>query len=73
MSWLTDYQASHPQWAQAVELIPDGGLQPQLGSWRLVRIMLGDGFAQMFRIGLPSDEVAKFLVQMESTSRDLSK
>lgn len=73
MSWLTDYQASHPQWVQAVELIPDGGLQPQLGSWRLVRIMLGDGFAQMFRIGLPSDEVAKFLVQMESTSRDLSK
>jgi len=73
LSWLTDYQASHPQWAQAVELIPDGGLQPQLGSWRLVRIMLGDGFTQMFRIGLPSDEVAKFLVQMESTSRDLSK
>lgn len=73
LSWLTDYQASHPQWAQAVELIPAGGLQPQLGSWRLVRIMLGDGFAQMFRIGLPSDEVAKFLVQMESTSRDLSK
>lgn len=73
MSWLTDYQASHSQWGQAVALIPDGGLQPQLGSWRLVRIMLGDGFAQMFRIGLPSDEVAKFLVQMESTSRDLSK
>jgi len=73
MSWLTDYQASHPQWVQAVELIPDGGLQPQLGSWRMVRVMLGDGFAQMFRIGLPSDEVAKFLVQMESTSRDLSK
>ncbi len=73
MTQLSDYQASHPQWAQAVELIPEGSLQPQLGSWRLVRIMLGDGFTHMFRVSLPSGQVATILSQMEATSRELSQ
>ncbi|MFZ5878459.1 MAG: extracellular solute-binding protein [Chloroflexota bacterium] len=70
---LGDYAASHPQWAQAVELIPEGSIQPQLGSWRLVRIMLGDGFAHMFRVSLASGEAATILSQMEATSRELSQ
>jgi ABC-type glycerol-3-phosphate transport system substrate-binding protein len=73
LGMLADYKASHPQWAQAVDLLPEGGLQPQLGSWRLVRVMLGDGFTHMFRVSLPSGQVATILSQMEATSRELSK
>jgi ABC-type glycerol-3-phosphate transport system substrate-binding protein len=69
---LSDYSSSHPRWRAAVELIADGDIQPQLGSWRKVRVMLGDGFTQMFRVSLPSGQVPAVLALMESTSRDLS-
>jgi len=70
---MADYESSHPQWAQALDLAADGNIQPQLASWRIVRVMLGDGFTQMFRISLPSGQVPAILAQMESTARDLGK
>jgi ABC-type glycerol-3-phosphate transport system substrate-binding protein len=73
LAMLGDYSASHPRWQAAVDLIPDGEIQPQLASWRKVRVMLGDGFTQMFRVSLPSGQVPAILALMESTSRDLSK
>ncbi|MGE5250201.1 MAG: extracellular solute-binding protein [Bacteroidota bacterium] len=71
MTLLGDYSKSHPQWQMAVDLIPAGNIQPQLASWRKVRVMLGDGFTQMFRVSLPSGQVPVILAQMESTSHDL--
>ena len=70
---LADYNKTHPQWAQAIELLPQGEIQPQLASWRTVKVMLGDGFTQMYRVNVPSGQVAAILAQMESISRDLSK
>jgi multiple sugar transport system substrate-binding protein len=70
---LSDYKNTHPQWAAAVALLPEAQIQPQLASWRNVRIMLGDGFNSMFRLNIPAGQVAAVLAQMESTSRDLSK
>jgi len=70
---LGDYKNSHPQWAAAVDLLPQAQIQPQLASWRKVRVMLGDGWDAMFRVNTPAGEIAKVLAIMESTSRDLSK
>jgi len=70
---LGDYEKTHPQWAQAVDLLSEGEIQPQLASWRTVKIMVGDGFAHMYRVNVPSGQVAAILAQMESTARDLSK
>ena len=70
---LGDYEKTHPQWKQAVDLLPQGELQPQLASWRTVKIMLGDGFAHMYRVNTPSGQVAAILAQMETMSKDLSK
>lgn len=70
---LGDYEKTHPQWAQAVDLLPEGEMQPRLASWRTVKVMLGDGFTQMYRVNVSSGQVAAILAQMESTSRDLSK
>jgi ABC-type glycerol-3-phosphate transport system substrate-binding protein len=70
---LGAYRASHPQWAAALDLLPEAQIQPQLASWRKVRVMLGDGFDNMFRLNIPAGRVAEVLVQMEATSRDLSK
>ena len=70
---LADYKKTHSQWEQAVELLPQGELQPQVASWRTVKVMLGDGFAHMYRVNVPSGQVAAILAQMESLARDLSK
>ncbi len=70
---LNDYKNSHPQWAAALALMPKGQIQPQLASWRKVRVMLGDGFDSMFRNNTPAGRVAEILAMMESTARDLSK
>lgn len=73
LSLLGDYELTHPQWRQAVDLLPRGELQPQLGSWRTIKIMLGDGFDHMYRVNVSSGQVAAILAQMESTAKELSK
>ena len=70
---LGDYEKTHPQWAQAVNLLPEGMIQPQLASWRTVKVMLGDGFTHMYRVNVSSGQVAAILAQMETTAKDLSK
>ena len=70
---LGDYEMTHPQWAQAVKLLPQGEIQPQLASWREVKTMLGDGFTHMYRVSVPSGQVPAILAQMQSTASDLSK
>lgn len=70
---LADYSKTHPQWAQAIDLLPQGELQPQKASWRTIKIMLGDGFEHMYRVNVPSGQVAAILAQMESLARDLAK
>lgn len=77
MSLLADYSADHPQWATAVNLLPNGELTPQLASWRVVRIMLGDGFRDMFDTirhpDLTDGQIPLILKQMDETVTDLSE
>ena len=74
---LTDYGKTHPQWADAVKLLPLGKITPQLAGWRLVRIMLGDGFADMFDTirhpDVTDGQVPVILKQMDDTATDLNK
>ncbi len=71
---LAAYQSSHPQWAEAIKLLPEGQLQPQLASWRTVKVMLGDAFTDMFtRTDLTSGQVAKVLQQIQETAQELNK
>jgi ABC-type glycerol-3-phosphate transport system substrate-binding protein len=73
---LADYPASHPQWAEAVELLADGQTTPKLASWRMVRVMLEDGFRDMFDTirhpDLTEGQVPLILKQMDDTAEDLN-
>jgi hypothetical protein len=77
MELLADYSASHPQWVEAVKLLPDGQTTPQLASWRRVRVMLEDGFRDMFDTirhpDLTDGQVPLILRQMDETAADLSQ
>lgn len=74
---LAEYSASHPQWAEAVRLLPQAETTPQLASWRVVRVMLGDGFRDMFDTirhpDLTEGQVPLILRQMDETAEDLSQ
>jgi len=74
---LADYSDSHPQWAQAVDLLPTGKMTPKLASWRVVRIMLSDAFRDMFDTirhpDLTDGQVPVILKQMEDTAQDLNQ
>jgi ABC-type glycerol-3-phosphate transport system substrate-binding protein len=77
LSLLADYSAGHPQWAQAVNLLPEGQMTPKLASWRLVRVMLADGFRDMFdTIRHPDwteEQSPAILKQMEDTANELNR
>ena len=77
MDLLTDYSASHPQWTQAVELLPAGKTTPKLSSWRIVKIMMEDGFRDMFDTirhpDITDGQVPLILKQMEETADELNK
>jgi ABC-type glycerol-3-phosphate transport system substrate-binding protein len=76
MNMLADYSASHPQWTEAVKLLPEGANTPQLASWRLVKIMLEDGFRDMFDTirhpDLTDGQIPLILKQMDDTAQDLN-
>ena len=77
MELLGDYSATHPQWAQALELLPDASTTPRLASWRVVRVMLEDGFRDMFDTirhpDLTEGQVPLILRQMDETAEDLNQ
>jgi ABC-type glycerol-3-phosphate transport system substrate-binding protein len=73
MELLGSYAKTHPQWEQAIELLPQGEIQPQLASWRQVKTVIGDGFAHMYRVNVPSGQVPAILAQMESIASSLSE
>jgi ABC-type glycerol-3-phosphate transport system substrate-binding protein len=70
---LGDYEKTHPQWAQAIQLLPQGEIQPQLASWRQVKTVIGDGFTHMYRVSIPSGQVPAILAQMESIASSLGE
>jgi multiple sugar transport system substrate-binding protein len=68
---LSDYARTHPQWEAAIGYVADAQIQPQLASWRQVRVMVGDGFDAMFRTNTPAGRVAEILAIMDRTADDL--
>lgn len=77
MNLLADYSASHLQWADAVKLLPQGQTTPMLASWRLVRVMLEDGFRDLFDTirhpDVTDGQVPLILKQMEEVASDLNQ
>jgi ABC-type glycerol-3-phosphate transport system substrate-binding protein len=73
MGQLADYTRGHPQWAEAVNLLPQAHTTPQLAAWRTVRVALGDGFTFMFRVDTPVGQVPAILAQLDTLVAELNK
>jgi multiple sugar transport system substrate-binding protein len=70
---LASYAGNHKQWQAAISYMDDLQLQPQLASWRNVRLVLGDGSLSIFRTNLGLDQVPAVLKQMDIVALELSK
>jgi multiple sugar transport system substrate-binding protein len=72
LAMLAEYKATHPQWAAAVELIPQAHAAPTLAGWHSIKYMLGDAFGSMFRMNTPLDQIPALLKEMDKTAGDLA-
>jgi len=74
---VAEYSKDHPQWAKAVKLLPTGITTPQLASWKNVRVMIGDGFYDMFDTirhpDLTDGQIPLVLRQMDVIAEELNK
>ena len=70
---LSEYEKSNPHWGQAVDLIEQVEIQPQLASWRQMRHVLGDGLEYIYRYNTQEGSVSAILALMNQTADDLSE
>jgi len=70
---LEDYRLAHPQWNAALEAMPRLQGTPQLASWRVIRYVLEDGTQSVFRLDVPSAEIAEVLAEMDATAEELAE
>lgn len=73
LNLVADYATAHPQWVGAVKALPSAQGTPRYASWRLIRLVLGDGFNYTFRFNVPAGETAGILADMDRTVQDLVK
>jgi ABC-type glycerol-3-phosphate transport system substrate-binding protein len=68
---LDGYAGAHPQWNQALALLPYARTEPALASWNTVRWVVGDVGTQVFRSYFTPDRIPATLELMDSTAAEL--
>lgn len=68
---LDEFTADHPQWTQALELLPYAKSEPDLGSWSVVRWALSDVGTQMFRPYFTADRIPATAELLDETATEL--
>jgi hypothetical protein len=64
-------RSANPQWAAAFDLLPQAKTYPQTALWSKARLVLGDGFFQLFQLNPSADDVSEILQIMENTVKEL--
>ncbi|MFN3741819.1 MAG: extracellular solute-binding protein [Anaerolineales bacterium] len=68
--FLADYAGEHPAWDAAVKLLESARPAPTLSSWERTKWMLGDGFEEIFRLGLESGQIPLILAELDRAVRE---
>jgi len=63
----------NPDWAEAVELLPDSQAEPTQASWYTVRWALSDATVQLFRYYFSLDQVPDLVELLNETARELNE
>jgi multiple sugar transport system substrate-binding protein len=68
---LAAYKSGHPQWAAALELLPEARLEPSLASWSEVRWALSDAGGRLFSPLFPADLIPQMVGMLSDTAAEL--
>ncbi len=71
LDYMERYAADHPQWAEAVALLPYGRFEPRFVSWSRVRGALADAMTQLFRPSVTVEEIPALLETLEAFAAEL--
>jgi len=63
---LDGYASENPQWAAALELLPNGFMEPQFGSWEVARWALSDAAAFLVSSSFTTEEIPILLEELNS-------
>lgn len=70
LDYLDSYAAENPLWAQAVELIPYGKVEPSFGSWGIARYVFGDAIEELLDPEFGREQIPTLLENLEGTLND---
>ncbi|RPH60910.1 MAG: extracellular solute-binding protein, partial [Chloroflexi bacterium] len=70
---LKDVLSANPQWAAALDLIPQARNYPQAASWRKARLVLGDGFFSLFQLNPSAAQAGETLQEIQKTVEEVVK
>lgn len=73
LALLDNIRSANPQWVAAFDLLPQAKIYPQSSLWSKARLVLGDGFFQLFESNPSQSDVIRTLHLMDDTVADLSK
>jgi multiple sugar transport system substrate-binding protein len=68
LNLLSDYAATHPQWAALVELSDEARAEPIFASWEIVRWVISDAAAQLFSSMYKEEDIPDLLKMLEKTA-----
>jgi ABC-type glycerol-3-phosphate transport system substrate-binding protein len=68
---LKSYGTAHPQWAAALDLLPQANPEPARPSWATVRWALSDASTQLFRSYFTVQQVPDLTKLLDKTAADL--
>ena len=72
LTLMDNIRNANPQWTAAFDLLPEAKPYPQSALWSKARLVLGDGFFQLFEITPSETDVNRTLRTMDTTVEDLA-
>lgn len=72
LALMDNIRNANPQWAAAFDLLPQAKTYPQSALWSKARLVLGDGFFQLFQLAPSETDINRTLKTMQSTVDDLT-
>jgi ABC-type glycerol-3-phosphate transport system substrate-binding protein len=71
VGYLDEAASTSPQWAQALQLLPDARSEPSIVSWSVMRWALEDAMVQLFNPQYSADQIPALLVKLDSVAAEL--
>lgn len=71
LDYLDEAAQDHPQWAEALALLPNATSEPSLASWRVMRWALEDVLKQLFDPQFSADQIPELLEKLDSVAKEI--